>query len=92
MLLDCDPKSPPFTPVSLREAKPKTAALRHSQLVLDSQQSLTSLLYAMYVPDLGLKGSRRPGRFFLDLELLTTNPEDDGIDDWLRMFGDSGVW
>lgn len=79
LLLDCDPKNPPFAPISLRGAKPKTVALRPSQLVLDGQQRLTSLLYAMYAPDLGLKGSRRPRRFFLDLELLTTNPEDDGI-------------
>lgn len=79
LLLDCDPKNPPFAPLSLRGAKPKTVALRPSQLILDGQQRLTSLLYAMYAPDLGLKGSRRPRRFFVDLELLTSNPEDDGI-------------
>lgn len=78
-LLDCDSKSPPFAPISLRGAKPKTVDLTPTQLVLDGQQRLTSLLYAMYAPDLGLKGSKRPRRFFLDLELLTTNPEDDGI-------------
>jgi hypothetical protein len=79
LLLDCDPKSPPFAPISLRGAKPKTIDLRPTQLVLDGQQRLTSLLYAMHAPDLGLKGSRRPRRFFLDLELLTNDLEDDGI-------------
>ena len=79
LLLDCDSKSPPFAPISLRGAKPKTVDLTPTQLVLDGQQRLTSLLYAMYAPDLGLKGSKKPRRFFLDLELLTTNPEDDGI-------------
>ena len=79
LLLDCDPKSPPFAPIALRGAKPKTVDLRPTQLVLDGQQRLTSLLYAMHAPDLGLKGSRRPRRFFLDLELLTNDLEDDGI-------------
>ena len=79
LLLDCDPKSPPFAPISLRGAKPKTVDLRPTQLVLDGQQRLTSLLYAMHAPDHGLKGSRRPRRFFLDLDLMTNDLEDDGI-------------
>lgn len=79
LLLDCDPKSPPFAPMALRGSKPAKVTLNPTQLVLDGQQRLTSLLYAMYAPDLGLKGSRRPRRFFVDLELLSNNPEDDGI-------------
>ena len=63
LLLDCDSKSPPFSPISLRGAKPKTVELRPTQLVLDGQQRLTSLLYSMHAPDLELKGSRRPRSF-----------------------------
>jgi hypothetical protein len=79
LLLDCDPSNPPFAPIPLRGAKPQKPDPRPAQLVLDGQQRLTSLLYAMYAPDLGLKGSKRPRRFFVDLELLTNNPEDDDI-------------
>jgi len=79
LLVDCDPRNPPFAPDALRGAKPKTTALRPEQLVLDGQQRLTSLLYAMYAPELKLKNSRRPRRFFVDLDLLSSSPEDDGI-------------
>lgn len=79
LLLDCDPKNPPFAPIALRGSKPATVDLRPHQLVLDGQQRLTSLLYALYAPELGLRNSKAPRRFFVDLELLLTDPDDDNI-------------
>lgn len=79
LLLDCDPTNPPFAPVALRGAQPGSVELRPSQLVLDGQQRLTSLLYALYAPDLGLRNSKAKRRFFVNLELLLADPDDDGI-------------
>ena len=79
LLLDCDPKNPPFAPMALRGAKPASVELRPNQLVLDGQQRLTSLLYALYAPELGLRSSKTPRRFFVDLGLLLTDPDDDNI-------------
>lgn len=79
LLLECDSKNPPFAPAALQGAKPKSVNLSPSHLLLDGQQRLTSLLYAMYAPDLKPKGIRKPQRFFVDLDLLLSNPEDDGI-------------
>jgi len=49
-------------------------------LVLDGQQRLTSLLYALTAPPkLGLKDSKQQRLFFVNLDLLRTNIDDDGI-------------
>lgn len=79
LLLKCDSDNPPFAPVALRGAQIKTAKPAPEQLVLDGQQRLTSLLYALYAPELGLKNSKKPRRFFIDLELLLQDPDDDAI-------------
>ena len=79
LLLDCDKKQPPFAPIPLRGAEPATLKLSPSQLVLDGQQRLTSLIYALYGPDLGLKNSKRPRKFFIDLDALLVDPDSDDI-------------
>jgi hypothetical protein len=57
LLLRCDPASPPFAPVFLRGAKPPYRETRPDLLVLDGQQRLSSLIYALTAPDLSLKDS-----------------------------------
>lgn len=79
LLLRCDPANPPFAPVALRGAHPPHRDPRPDLLILDGQQRLTSMLYALTAPRLGLKDSARPRRFFIDLDLLLTDPDDDGI-------------
>lgn len=79
LMLNCDKKNPPFAPLALRGSKPEQTILAPDQLVLDGQQRLTSLIYALYAPDLGLKNSKQPRRFFVDLELLLGDPDDDEI-------------
>lgn len=79
LLLRCDPQNPPFAPVVLRGAKPERAEPRPDLLVLDGQQRLTSLLYALTAPPLSLKDSRRRRRFFVDLNLLLNEPDNDEI-------------
>jgi len=79
LLLRCDPTNPPFSPVAVKGAVPKVTTLVPELLVLDGQQRLTSLVYALTAPLLGLKDSSRPRLFFVDLEKLRESPDDDEI-------------
>lgn len=79
LLLRCDPNSPPFEPQSLRGAGVTSRAARPDLLVLDGQQRLTSLLYALTAPNLSLKDSKKRRYFFVDLQLLVRDPDDDAI-------------
>src|SRR5437660_489362 len=47
LLLRCDPADPPFAPVFLRGAKPPLREPRPELLILDGQQRLSSLIYAL---------------------------------------------
>ena len=47
--------------------------------VLDGQQRLTSLIYALTAPDLPLKGTKLRRWFFIDLDLLSKDPDHDDI-------------
>lgn len=76
LLLRCDPADPPFAPELLRGVK---AEARPEILILDGQQRLTSLLYALTAPNLPLKDSSKPRRFFVNLDLLLKDPDSDDI-------------
>ena len=79
LLLRCDPEHPPFAPAFLRGAKPDRLEPRPELLVLDGQQRLTSLLYALTAPDLNLKNSSQRRWFYVNLDLLLTEPDNDEI-------------
>jgi hypothetical protein len=79
LLLRCDPQAPPFAPAALRGAKPTYRELHPELLILDGQQRLTSLLYALTAPDLTLKDSSQRRWFFLDLQLLLEDPYEDEL-------------
>jgi uncharacterized protein with ParB-like and HNH nuclease domain len=51
LLLRCDPNNPPFAPEFLRGANPPYKDGRPELLVLDGQQRLSSLMYALTEPD-----------------------------------------
>lgn len=79
LLLNCDKTQPPFAPVALRGAEPLLTTLAPSQLVLDGQQRLTSLIYSLYAPELPLRNSKKPRAFFVNLDALTSDPDSDDI-------------
>jgi hypothetical protein len=79
LLLRCDPQHAPFKPVFLTGAKPLLKEPQPELLVLDGQQRLTALLYALTAPDLKLKDSAQRRWFFLDLKLLLREPDNDEI-------------
>src|SRR2546428_72063 len=74
LLLRCDPQAPPFAPAPFRGAQPILRELNPELLVLDGQQRLTSLLYALTAPNRTLKDSSQRRWFFLDLNLLLQDP------------------
>ena len=79
LLLRCDPNNPPFAPVFLRGAEPEHREARPELLILDGQQRLSSLLYALTAPNLSLKDSSQRRWFFVDLDLLLSEPDSDEI-------------
>ena len=79
LLLRCDPVNPPFAPVFLRGAKPTYRDARPELLVLDGQQRLSSLIYALTAPDLSLKDSSQRRWFFVDLDVLLNEPDSDEV-------------
>lgn len=85
LILDCDPQRPPFHPVKLRGAPDEGPLQPVKELVLDGQQRLTSLLYALYAPALSLKNSQKGRRFFVDVELLVANRTDEALIQDLRI-------
>src|SRR3954470_21367602 len=79
LLLRCDPVKPPFAPIALRGAKPKDADPTPELLILDGQQRLSSLIYALTAPNLSLKDSSQRRWFFLNLDALLTEPDNDEV-------------
>jgi hypothetical protein len=79
LLLRCDPENPPFAPVFLRGARPEYQEPRPELLILDGQQRLSSLLYALMAPDLSLKDSSQRRWFFVDLAELLSEPDSDDV-------------
>jgi hypothetical protein len=79
LLLRCDPNNPPFAPVVLRGSKPPFVDPRPEHLVLDGQQRLSSLIYALTAPDLSLKDSAQRRWFFVDLDVLLEEPDNDEV-------------
>lgn len=77
LLLRCDKNRPPFAPVFLRGARPVSAEPLPELLILDGQQRLSSLLYALTAPDLSLKDSNQRRWFFVSLDTLLSDPDSD---------------
>jgi len=79
LLLRCDPTNPPFAPVFLRGSEPPVREPRPELLILDGQQRLSSLIYALTAPNLSLKDSSQRRWFFVNLEVLLTEPDSDEV-------------
>jgi hypothetical protein len=79
LLLRCDANNPPFAPVFLRGSKPSVAEPRPELLILDGQQRLSSLIYALTAPDLSLKDSSQRRWFFVNLDVLLNEPDSDEV-------------
>src|SRR3954468_7586048 len=79
LLLRSDANNPPFAPVFLRGSKPPVREPRPELLILDGQQRLSSLIYALTAPDLSLKDSSQRRWFFVNLDVLLNEADSDEI-------------
>lgn len=79
LLLRCDPAKPPFACITLRGSNPTFVEPRPELLILDGQQRLTALLYALTAPDFPLKDTSQRRWFYVDLDLLIKDPDNDEI-------------
>jgi hypothetical protein len=79
LLLRCDPNNPPFAPEFLRGSEPQYKDARPEHLVLDGQQRLSSLIYALTAPDLSLKDSSQRRWFYVNLDVLLDEPDSDDV-------------
>lgn len=79
LLLRCDPNNPPFAPIFLRGSDPPNREPHPELLVLDGQQRLSSLIYALTAPDLSLKDSSKRRWYFVNLDVLLTEPDSDDV-------------
>jgi len=55
-------------------------------IVLDGQQRLTSLFYALYSPNIPLKNTTNPYSFFIDLEELSVDNIEDAVFSWSKQW------
>ena len=79
LLLRCDANNPPFAPIFLRGSNPQRREPRPELLVLDGQQRLSSLIYALTAPDLSLKDSSKRRWYFVNLDVLLAEPDSDEV-------------
>ena len=72
LIQNINPSNPPFKTIPIEGVKqlnPKFSS-KASLLILDGQQRLSSMLYALYAPDIPLKWVSTPYVFFIDIKAL----------------------
>jgi len=84
LMLDTPAKKPMFPYTTVEGVKHIEGTMRPNQnatvrLVLDGQQRITSLFYALYGPDIPLKGSKYPHKFFLRLDYALAGDLDEAV-------------
>ncbi len=84
LLLPCDPLQPPFAPRALYPVARRRASPHATALILDGQQRMTSLLYALHDPahlDTGayLKDCSQHCSFFINLRNFLDDPDSDDV-------------
>jgi len=92
LMLDTSSTSPmfPFRPVEGLEYVNKQATLANPptvRLVLDGQQRISSVFYALYAPDIPLRNAKHPYKFYLRLEPALEEDLDEavvGVSVWER--------
>ena len=79
LMLRTDPDSSPFAPRPIQGVNLRPNALRPDWMILDGQQRLTSLHYVFAAPNIPLRGTKYPYRFFLDLKKLVSGEIDEAV-------------
>lgn len=84
-------RSPPFPPRWVKGVgrDGKEPANWQMEMVLDGQQRVTSIYYAMNAPEFGLSNTVYPQLFYLDFERVLEGKLDEDTVDWRRRDWDS---
>ncbi len=72
-----NPENPPFKVTTVKGVPPEK--MHPEELILDGQQRITSLFYAIYSPDYPLRNSSYPYTFFIDLEKLAKDDVENAV-------------
>ncbi len=72
-----NPENPPFKVTTVKGVPPEK--MHPEELILDGQQRITSLFYALYSPDYPLRNSSYPYAFFIDLEKLAKDDIENAV-------------
>jgi len=90
LLLRTDRDEVPFAIRALQGVEIEESQIKPEWMILDGQQRLTSLHYAFAAPDISLKGTKYPYRFFLDLKKVAEGEYDEAIwsdrEDWCEQY------
>ncbi len=86
LILDTNPSQLPFKAIFVQGAELVNPEIRANprKLILDGQQRLTSVFYAVYSPDIPLKNTENPYAFFIDLEKLAKNEVEEAVFSWSK--------
>lgn len=81
-----DPNNLPFKVIAIEgsEILNHNIVKKPDILILDGQQRLTSLFYALYSPDIPLKNTTNSYTFFLDLEEISNENIENSVVSWSR--------
>jgi len=79
LLIRVDRENLPFQPRTIEGVELRLEELTPEWMVLDGQQRLTSLHYAFTAPQINVKGTKYPYRFYLDLNKLSNGHVDEAI-------------
>jgi len=79
LLMKVDKDDLPFQPRAIAGLKIKDEELRPDSMILDGQQRITSLYYAITAPSINLKNTKHPYRFYLDFKELEKGNVDEAI-------------
>ncbi|MFC2172116.1 DUF262 domain-containing protein [Acidobacteriota bacterium] len=79
LLLDTEKDQSPFAMRSIVGTNLHDDSLRPETMILDGQQRLTSIHYVLTAPDIPVKWTKYPYRFFLNLNLLAEGEFDEAV-------------
>jgi len=79
LMLRTDSDSTPFAPRPIQGVNLRPNDSRPDWMILDGQQRLTSLHYVFAAPNIPLRGTKYPYRFFLDLKKLVSGEIDEAV-------------
>jgi len=84
LIQNVNPDNLPFKIIGVEGVKDvnKDFKDRPNILILDGQQRLSSMFYAIYEPNIPLKNVSNPYRFFIDIEELLNDNIDDAVFSW----------